>query len=409
MAVCRSCGAELSAAARFCASCGAPVAAPVGDERKVVTVLFADLVGSTATGSERDPEEFGAAVRPHLARMRDVLERHGGTIEKYIGDAVMAVFGAPVVREDDPERAVRAALAIRDALKDAVRVAVNTGEVVVSVGARAERGEEIVLGDVVNTAFRIEEATPEGGVMVGEATYRATRSVINYGERRLIKAKGKPDPVPVWDALRARSTVRAPAERGQLASLVGRTDELTLMLNALTRSTRNQTVQLVPIGVPGIGKSRLVWELQRALEDSPENWVWRQGRCLPYGDGVAYWALDEIVKAEVQISETDDEVAASEKLRASVRDRLADPSEAAWIESHLRPLVGLESAAAGERRDEAFSAWRRYVEALSERAPLVLVFEDLHWGDEGCSTSSNTSPSGAGTRRCFFSVRRGRI
>jgi class 3 adenylate cyclase/tetratricopeptide (TPR) repeat protein len=384
MAVCRFCGAELSAAARFCASCGAAVAGHVGDERKVVTVLFADLVGSTATGSERDPEEFGAAVRPQLERIREVLERHGGTIEKYIGDAVMAVFGAPVVREDDPERAVRAALAIRDALTDAVRVAVNTGEVVVSMGARAERGEEIVLGDVVNTAFRIEEATPKGGVLVGEATYRATRAAIAYGERRLIEAKGKPHPVPVWEALHARSTVRAPTERGPLASLVGRQDELTLILNALTRSTRNQTVQLVTlIGVPGIGKSRLVWELQRALEDSPENWTWRQGRCLPYGDGVAYWALDEIVKAEARISETDDEVAAAEKLRASVRDHLADPSEAAWVESHLRPLVGLESAAAGETRDEAFSAWRRYIEALSERAPLVLVFEDLHWGDEG--------------------------
>jgi class 3 adenylate cyclase/tetratricopeptide (TPR) repeat protein len=384
MAVCRLCGVELTSAARFCASCGAPVAALVGDERKVVTVLFADIVGSTAAGSERDPEEFGAAVRPQLERMRDVLERHGGTIEKYIGDAVMAVFGAPVVREDDPERAVRAALAIRDALKDAVRVAVNTGEVVVSVGARAERGEEIVLGDVVNTAFRIEEATPPGGVMVGEATYRATSATIAYGERQLIEAKGKPHPVPVWEALRARSTVRAPTQRGPLASLVGRADELTLVRNALTRSTRNQTVQLVTlIGAPGIGKSRLVWELQRALADSPESWTWRSGRCLPYGDGVAYWALDEIVKAEAQITEADDEAAASEKLRASVHDRLADPSEAAWVESHLRTLVGLESAAAGERRDEAFSAWRRYVEALSERAPLVLVFEDLHWGDEG--------------------------
>jgi class 3 adenylate cyclase/tetratricopeptide (TPR) repeat protein len=384
MAVCRLCDAELPAAARFCASCGAQVAGHVGDERKVVTVLFADLVGSTATGSDSDPEEFGAAVRPQLARMREALERHGGTIEKYIGDAVMAVFGAPVAREDDPERAVRAALAIRDALGDAVRVAVNTGEAVVSVGARAERGEEIVLGDVVNTAFRIEEATPKGAVTVGEATYRATSAAIAYGERREIDAKGKPDPVPVWEALRARSTVRAPLGRAPLASLVGREDELTLILNALTRSTRNQTVQLLTlIGVPGIGKSRLVWELQRALEDAPESWAWLRGHCLPYGDGVAYWALGEIVKAAARISETDNAAVAGEKLGASVRDHLSDPSEAAWVEAHLRPLLGLESAAAGETRDEAFSAWRRYIEALAERAPLVLVFEDLHWADEG--------------------------
>src|SRR5437588_8380800 len=184
MAVCRSCGAELTPAARFCASCGASAAARVGDERKVVTVLFADSVGSTATGSEQDPEEFGAAIRPQLARMREALERHGGTIEKYIGDSVVAVFGAPVTHEDDPERAVRAGLAIVDALGTSARVAVNTGEAVVVVGARAERGDEMVLGDVVNTAYRIEEATPDGSVFVGEATYRATRDAIEYGERR---------------------------------------------------------------------------------------------------------------------------------------------------------------------------------------------------------------------------------
>src|SRR4051794_33539012 len=181
MAVCRSCGAELTAAARFCASCGAAVSAPAGDERKVVTVLFADIVGSTATGSEQDPEEFGAAIRPQLDRMREALEGHGGTIEKYIGDAVVAVFGAPATHEDDPERAVRAGLAIIESLGGSARVAVNTGEAVVTVGARAELGEQIVLGDVINTAYRIEEATPEGRVFVGEATYRATRDAIEYG------------------------------------------------------------------------------------------------------------------------------------------------------------------------------------------------------------------------------------
>jgi class 3 adenylate cyclase/tetratricopeptide (TPR) repeat protein len=384
MAVCRQCGAELPSAARFCASCGTPVDAHVGDERKVVTVLFADLVGSTATGSESDPEEFGAAIRPQLARIREALERHGGTIEKYIGDAVVAVFGAPAAHEDDPERAVRAALAIRDSLSEGVRVAVNTGEAVVSVGARAERGDEIVLGDVVNTAYRIEEATPNGAILVGEATYRATSAAIAYGERRLIDAKGKPHPVPVWEALHARSTIRATDERAPLAPLVGRQDELTLILNTLTRSKRDQTVQLVTlIGPPGIGKSRLVWELQRALEDAPDLCALRRGRCLPYGEGVAYWALDEIVKSEARISETDDAVTTDEKLRTSVGEHLTEPSEAAWVAGHLRPLLGLESAAAGDTRDEAFSAWRRYIEALSERAPLVLVFEDLHWADEG--------------------------
>jgi class 3 adenylate cyclase/tetratricopeptide (TPR) repeat protein len=384
MAACRQCGAELPAAARFCASCGSPVAVHVGDERKIITVLFADLVGSTATGSEADPEAFGAAIRPQLARIREALERHGGTIEKYIGDAVVAVFGAPVIREDDPERAVRAALAIRDSLGDTVRVAVNTGEAVVSVGARAERGDEIVLGDVVNTAYRIEEATPNGSILVGEATYRATSAAIEYGERRLIEAKGKPQPVPVWEAVRARSTVRAPHERAPLAPLVGREDELALLRNTLARARRHQTVQLVTvIGGPGIGKSRLVWEFQRALEESTDVWSWRRGRSLPYGEGAAYWALGEIVKAEADIGETDDAPTAGQKLRASVSAHLVDAGEADWIESHLRPLLGLETGATGERREESFSAWRRFFEALSERAPLVLLFEDVHWGDDG--------------------------
>src|SRR5437868_5856160 len=384
MAACRQCGAELPAAARFCASCGTPVAEHVGDERKIITVLFADLVGSTATGSGSDPEEFGAAIRPQLARIREALERHGGTIEKYIGDAVVAVFGAPVIREDDPERAVRAALAIRDALGDAVRVALNTGEAVVAVGARAERGDEIVLGDVVNTAYRIEEATPNGRVLVGEATYRATSAAIEYGEPRLIEAKGKPQPVPVWEALHARSTVRAPQERPPLASLGGREDELALLRNTLSRAKRHQAVQLVTIiGGPGIGKSRLVWEFERALEDSTDVCSWRRGRCLPYGEGVAYWGLGEIVKAEAGIGEADDPATVAARLRASVRAHLPDTGEAAWVEAHPRPLLGLESAGAGESRDESFSAWRRYLEALSERAPLVLLFEDLHWGDEG--------------------------
>jgi class 3 adenylate cyclase/tetratricopeptide (TPR) repeat protein len=384
MAVCRSCGADLPVAARFCASCGAPVSTSVEDERKVVTVLFADLVGSTAIGAGQDPEEFGAAIRPQLARMREALERNGGTIEKYIGDAVVAVFGAPVTREDDPERGVRAALAIRDTLGNAARVAVNTGEAVVSLGARADRGEEILLGDVVNTAYRIEEATPDGAVLVGEATYRATRDVIEYGEQRSIEAKGKREPVLVWEALNAKSTVPAASERTPQAPLVGRTEELTLILNTLARSERQQTTQLVTlIGAAGIGKSRLAWELQQTIEGRSEPVTWRRGRCLAYGEDVAYWALNEIVKSEATIVDTDDANLAEEKLRASVRGLVADAGEADWIEGHLRPLLGLASAASRETREETFSAWRRYVESLAERSPVVLVFEDLHWADEG--------------------------
>ena len=252
------------------------------------------------------------------------------------------------------------------------------------VGARAERGDEIVLGDVVNTAYRIEEATPAGCVFVGEATYRPTRDVIDYGERRLIEAKGKPEAVPAWEALRARSTLPAVSERPLQTPLVGRQEELTLVLNTLARAKRHQTVQLVTlIGAPGIGKSRLLWELQLTLERASEPIRWHRGRSLPYGEGVAYWALEEIVKNAAGILETDDAAAAHEKLHAAVQRVIDDAREAAWTEAHLRPLLGLGIPEPGETRDEAFSAWRQCVEAMAKRTPRVLVFEDLQWADEG--------------------------
>jgi class 3 adenylate cyclase/tetratricopeptide (TPR) repeat protein len=362
--------------------CGARVGARAGEERKIVTVLFADLVDSTARADERDPEYVRAAVRPQVARMREELERFGGTFEKYVGDAVMAVFGAPIAHEDDPERAVRAALAIRDALPG-VRVAVATGEAVVSLDATPGTGEGIATGDVVNTAFRIEEAAASETVLVGESTYRATQSSIEYGERRLLQARGKAEPVAVYEALRATADLHATYEQPPLAPLVGRKEELSLVLDTLARARRDRTVQLVTLtGVPGIGKSRLVWELQRALESERGLVTWRRGRCLPYGDGVTFWALGEMIKAQAGILETDDAATTETKLRRAVRDLVADPREAEWVEGHLRPLVALD-APAGERREEAFAAWRRLFETLAAWGPLVLVFEDLHWADEG--------------------------
>jgi class 3 adenylate cyclase/tetratricopeptide (TPR) repeat protein len=383
MAVCRSCAAELPAGARFCPACGAPFSARGGEERKVVTVLFADLVDSTAQADRRDPEDVRAALRPQLIRIRKELERHGGTFEKYVGDAVMAVFGAPVTHEDDPERAVRAALAIRDAI-EGVRLAVNTGEAVVTLSAAPGAGEGIATGDVINTAFRIEEAAEDDTVLVGEPTYRATQGAIEYGERRLLQAKGKADPVPVYEALRASSELHPSPPAPPLAPFVGRHHELSLVIDTLARAKRDRTVQLVTlIGVPGIGKSRLVWELQQALEAESGLVTWRRGRCLPYGDGVTYWALGEMVKVQAGILLSDDAGTALVKLRRSVRDLVADNAEADWVEGHLRPLLTLEAAAPGGRRDEAFAAWRRLFEALADWGPLVLVFEDLHWADEG--------------------------
>ena len=385
MPVCRQCGAELPQAARFCPLCGTAVGARTGEERKIVTVLFADLVESTATGDGRDPEDIRESVQPKLARMRVELERFGGTVEKYVGDAVMAVFGAPLVHEDDAERAVRAALAIRDALGTGVKVAVNTGEAVVDVGARPDAGEGMASGDFLNTAYRIEEATPAGAVLVGDAAYRASWGAIEYGERRLVTAKGKEEPLVVWEAIRARGAARSLDDRPPLAPLVGRREELALVLDTLARAKRDSTVQLLTlVGPPGIGKSRLVWELQRALADDPGLVTWRRGRCLPYGDGVTFWALAEIVKAQAKILETDDAEAAARKLRRAVRDLVADPAQAEWVETHLAPVVGVAGEVPSrERREEAFAAWRRFFEALAEWGPLVLVIEDVHWADEG--------------------------
>ncbi len=347
-----------------------------------MTVLFADLVDSTVLGDGRDPEDLRRAVRPQIARMRSELERFGGTFEKYIGDAVMAVFGAPVAHEDDPERAVRAALAIRDAIPG-VKVAVNTGEAVVQMDAVSGSGEGIAIGDVVTTTFRIEEAADANTVLVGESTFRATQPTVEYGERRVLQAKGKADPVAVYEAFRTRPEFRDSYEAGPLAPLIGRKEELSLIVDTIARARRDRTVQLVTlVGVPGIGKSRLVWELQRALSDDPGLVTWRRGRCLPYGDGVTFWALGEMVKAQTGILESDSGETVEAKLRRGVHDLIADLEEASWVESHLRPLVALE-APQGERRDEAFTAWRRFFEGLGEWGPLVLVFEDIHWADEG--------------------------
>jgi class 3 adenylate cyclase/tetratricopeptide (TPR) repeat protein len=384
MPACRQCGAELPQAAKFCPACGSAVGARTGEERKIVTVLFADLVESTATGDGRDPEDIRAAIRPQLERIRATLEQYGGTFEKYVGDAVMAVFGAPLSHEDDPERAVRAALAIRDQLGDEVRVATNTGEAVVAVGATAGTGEGIATGDVVTTTFRIEQAAPRGTVLVGESTFRATRDAIDYCDPRTISAKGKSEPIVVYEALAA---LPEPSRDSvlPLAPLVGRREELSLILDSLSRARRDKTVQLLTIvGPPGIGKSRLVWELQAALEGDPGLVMWRRGRCLPYGDRVTFWALGEIVKGQAGVRETDRARETHEKLHRAVRDLIADAAEAEWVEGHLRPLVGLAGDPdTDEDRAEAFAAWRRFIEALAEWGPLVLTLDDIHWADDG--------------------------
>jgi class 3 adenylate cyclase/tetratricopeptide (TPR) repeat protein len=392
MATCPSCGQENPAGARFCNACGAPLATEAGsprEERKVVTVLFCDLVGSTARAERMDPEDVRAALSRYHAHVRGELERWGGTVEKFIGDAVMALFGAPVAREDDPERALRAAFAVREWAREEsdvqVRIGITTGEAVVALDARPELGEGMAAGDVVNTAARLQSAAPVNGILVDETTFRATERVIEYARAEPAVAKGKEEPVPVREAVQPRSRFGVDVRQIGATPLVGRERERRVLTEALARVEEERSPQLVTlVGVPGIGKSRLVWELFRHVDSGPVFTTWRQGRSLPYGNGVAFWAFGEIVKAQAGILETDSESDAAAKLERMVRTLITDERDAGWVERHLRPLVGLESgtAASGER-DEAFSAWRRFVEALGEQRPLVLVFEDLHFADEG--------------------------
>jgi len=392
VSVCPSCRHENQPGAKFCSACGITLVeteAAAREERKIVTVLFADLVGFTSRAERMDPEDVRALLAPYHERLRSELERFGGTVEKFIGDAAMALFGAPVAHEDDPERALRAALAIRDwVLEDdelQLRIAVNTGEALIALGARPAAGEGMASGDVVNTTARLQSAAPVNGILVGEATYRATRDVIDYRQAGAVEAKGKAAPIRAWEAIAPRSKLGVDVVQTGRTPLIGREQELTLLLNTAQRVRDDREPQLVTlVGVPGIGKSRLTFELLGALS-LDETVVWRQGRCLPYGDGVAFWALGEIVKSHAQIFESDAAERAEQKLRRAVAAAVPDEDEAEWIARHLRPLLGFGAEESGFRRDsqvDAFAAWRRFFEALADQGPLVLAIEDLQWADD---------------------------
>jgi class 3 adenylate cyclase/tetratricopeptide (TPR) repeat protein len=389
MVTCAFCGRENPPDARFCNGCAAPLAAveePVREERKVVTVLFVDLVGSTSAAEQLDPEDVRARLAPYWRHVRSELEQHGATVEKFIGDAVVALFGAPAAHEDDPERAVRAGLAIRDWAREQsqlqVRIAVATGEALVRLGARPLEGEGMASGDVLNTASRLQNVAPANGLLVDEGTYRATKDAILCRELRAVDVKGKTEPVCVWEALEARSRLGVDLTRETKTPLVGRRRELAALADALDRARAECAAQLVTlVGVPGIGKSRLVYELMQVVRAEPDYTTWRQGRSLPYGEGVSMWAFAEMVKAQAGILETDSPESAEEKLAASVAS-VVEEEESEWIARHLRPLVGLSADASDAARNEAFASWRRYIEAIAGQGPLVLVFEDVHWGDD---------------------------
>ena len=389
---CPACGEENPDRAKFCLACATPLAQQptAREERKVVSVLFCDLVGSTSFAEGKDPEDVRAVLRPYHELLRTRIEGFGGTVEKFIGDAVMAVFGAPVSYEDDAERAVRAGLRILESLEDlntergfglSVRIGVNTGEVVVSLEARPEHGEGMVTGDVVNTAARLQTGAPVGGIAVGETTYLSTNDVFDYEPLEAVAAKGKAQPVPAWRAIAARARFGPDIARHHDVALVGRDVERASLRSMLERTIRDRSCQLVTIlGEPGVGKSRLVRELFELVEERDELVVWRQGRCLPYGDGIAFWALGEIVKTEAGILESDSTVQAEAKLDRALRSLPLKPGELGWVRARLAPLVGVEPPSTAER-DESFTAWRRFLEAIASSGAAVFVFEDLHWAD----------------------------
>ena len=342
---CSRCGTELPDDARFCSSCGASVAGPVAEERKFVSVLFVDVVGSTARADGADPEDVRDRNQLYYREVRERIERHGGTIEKYVGDAVMAVFGAPLARSDDAERAVRASLSILDGIaalneRDPnldlkVRAAVCTGEAIVSVDAAP--ADALATGDVVNTAARLQTAAPVGSAVVGEETYRLTRHAFDYRELAAVDAKGKRDPVPAW--LVERSLV-SPAERPTSTTpLVGREREVLLIRTIWERAVSAGSPHLVTvIGPAGIGKSRLAEEVSAVVEDRGERVLW--GRSLPYEEQTPYRAFGQILRRAAGIYETDGVDMARQKLGALVGS-LFPEGEAADATRYLSLLLGL--------------------------------------------------------------------
>jgi class 3 adenylate cyclase/tetratricopeptide (TPR) repeat protein len=359
------------------------------EERKVVSVLFADLVGFTARAEHLDPEDVRRILAPFHDRLRGELERHGGTVEKFIGDAVMAVFGAPAAHEDDPERAVRAALAIRDGLAGddnglSVRIGIATGEVLVDLSARPGLGEGMVAGDTVNLAARLETAADAMTILVDEPTYEATRDRIEFEGESLVDAKGLASRVRAWTALQVRPSSETTRARGLRTDLVGRDRERELLRTAFVRATDDSEPALVTLlGEPGIGKSRLVAEFAAETEAAAGSGVtWRYGRSLPYGEGMTYWALGEIVKAEAGILESDAGVEAQRRLATSATALIEDEGEAEWVAGHLARLVSPAGADREGAGSESFAAWRRYVVAMAERGPTAVVLEDLHWADD---------------------------
>ncbi len=423
---CASCGAVARTAARFCDECGSalggsgaggaaqepetrpaspavpgasgapanPVASgPVGavSERRLVSVLFCDLVGFTTLSEHRDAEDVRELLSRYFDLARSIVDRYGGTVEKFIGDAVMAAWGVPISNEDDAERAVRAALDLVAGVEKlgaeaglghlAARVGVLTGDAAVTLGAT---GQGMVAGDVVNTASRLQSVAEPGTVLVGEATYLAARDAIAFADPRELSVKGKEQTVPAWRAVRVVAQRRGAGRSTQLEPpFVGREDQLRLLADLLHSTGKERKARLVSVtGIAGIGKSRLARELLRYVDGLAETVFWHQGRSPAYGEGISFWALAEMVRMRARISELEDAPSARQKLAAAVEDFVDLTDERRWVEPCLALLLGLADPTT-EDRQELFAAWRTFFERIAGRGTVVMVFEDLQWADSG--------------------------
>ena len=404
---CPNCGTPNPPTVKFCGECGTPLAggsttpgsvgarpvaespsAPVA-ERRLVSVLFADLVGFTTLSEARDSEEVRDLLSRYFDTSRQIIGRYGGNIEKFIGDAVMAVWGAPTATENDAELAVRAGLDLAAAVAALgqeigapelrARAGILTGEAAVTIGAE---GQGMVAGDLVNTASRIQSAAQPGEVFVGEATRRASDASIAYEDAGAHELKGKAEPVPLWRAVRVLSG-RGGAQKstGLEAPFVGRERELRLIKDLFHASVEEHKAHLVNVtGAAGIGKSRLSWEFYKYMDGLADDFRWHRGRCLSYGEGISFWALAEMVRTRCSIVEGEEPASAVAKLRVAVEEAIPDPEERRWVEPRLANLLGLEERGSKDQ-EGLFAAWRMFYERLADEMPTIMVFEDMQWAD----------------------------
>ena len=396
---CPVCGSPLEGREKFCSECGTalvaqshtvspPPLAPAA-ERRLVSVLFADLVGFTSLSESRDAEDTRELLSRYFETCRRLIERYGGTVEKFIGDAVMAVWGAPVATEDDAERAVRAALELVQAVAALghevgahelrARAGILTGEAAVTLGAE---GQGMVAGDLVNTASRIQSTAAPGTVLVGDSTKRATEAAVVYEDAGSHELKGKAEPIQLYQATRVVATMRGTVKSTALEPpFVGRDLELRLVKELFHAATDDRKTHLVSVlGVGGIGKSRLAWEFEKYVDGLAADTWWHWGRCLAYGEGVAFWALAEMIRGRAGIVEDEPSASAAAKLRATIERHVPDADERRFLEPRLAHLLGLEDRGQADQ-ENLFAASRMFFERVADSGPTVLVFEDIHWAD----------------------------